>query len=322
MLCKVMAITNEEAISKLQNGERFYTGPRVTGANFKTNTPLDTQIKQLIDYINAVRKDEIPGGEFFVAPANSLLYYAMALLNQEHIPQIKLAAQGFDIVYGKENTSAVTIDQLKQLQISYVIVGHSEERDNLRKNFEQAGFSQKYIRQYENNLMAGKVKLLLENDLVPVLCIGEKKEVRFSDAGNPDYENIDAVKEEIIFQLEGALNKITPENLETFINKNRTFVIAYEPVWSIGTGITAKPGQAEQVNRYIREILINKYGTGLASKIAIQYGGSVKVDNVKELAVQPNIDGSLVGGASYGDTDGKPTIFVIANSNEEVRSQK
>lgn len=156
-------------------------------------------------------------------------------------------------------------EMLKDIGCQYVIVGHSERRAIF-------GETDDFINQ--------KVKAALASGLIPILCVGETLEQREAD----QTENV------VASQLNGSLADITAVDMQNV-------VIAYEPVWAIGTGKTASPAQAEAVHRYIREWLSQRYGD-VADNVIIQYGGSVKADNAAELLSQPNINGALVGGAS------------------------
>ena len=155
---------------------------------------------------------------------------------------------------------------LKDLSCTYVIVGHSERRTYFAET---------------DDWVARKAKAVLRHGLSPIVCVGENLEER--EAGT--------TKDVVRGQLLGSLRGIEKgEMLST--------VVAYEPIWAIGTGKTATPDEAQEVHAFIRNILIDLHGLEVALKVRIQYGGSVKPDNIGALMAQADIDGALVGGAS------------------------
>jgi len=163
-------------------------------------------------------------------------------------------------------TGEVSAPMLKELGVSSVIVGHSERRQYFAETDEFVNL---------------KVKSALKHGLQPILCVGESLAER--EAGTTE----DRIKT----QLAGGLADLTPVDFASL-------VLAYEPIWAIGTGRTATPEQAQAVHRFIRAWLAGQFGAAAAEAMRIQYGGSVKPDNIRSLMDQPDIDGALVGGAS------------------------
>jgi triosephosphate isomerase len=163
-------------------------------------------------------------------------------------------------------TGEMSVPMLKDLGCAYCIAGHSERRHKF-------GESDEWV--------CRKVGAIHRHGIIPIVCVGETLEER--EAGNTN----DVVRGQIL----GSLRDVDSEQML------RT-VIAYEPVWAIGTGKTASPGMAQEVHAFIRNVLIDAYGLDVALRTRIQYGGSVKPDNISELMAQPDIDGALVGGAS------------------------
>ncbi len=163
-------------------------------------------------------------------------------------------------------TGEIAPPMLVDLGVRYVIVGHSERRQYFHE---------------ENATVNGRALAALGAGLKPVICVGERLDQRESGSTN----------EVITTQVRGALKGFTPEQL-------RASVLAYEPVWAIGTNKTATPEQAQEVHQMIRQLIAELFGKGAADGLRIQYGGSVKADNAEKLLDQPDIDGALVGGAS------------------------
>ncbi len=176
-------------------------------------------------------------------------------------------------------TGELSGGMLKDVGCSHVILGHSERRQYF-------GETDKSINQ--------KTFAALAIGLTPIVCVGETLAER---EANETAKVIDT-------QCRGSLAGLTPEQASKI-------VIAYEPVWAIGTGKTATPGQAEEVHAHIRALLVELFGKSTADGLRIQYGGSVKADNAAELLRQPNIDGALVGGASL-KADGFAAIIKAA----------
>jgi triosephosphate isomerase len=155
---------------------------------------------------------------------------------------------------------------LKEVGVSAVILGHSERR---------------HIMGETNDMVNKKIKACLAAGLLPIVCVGELLEER----------NMGVTREVVERQISKGLEGLTPEEVARL-------VIAYEPVWAIGTGKTATPRQAEEVHFYLRKLITQKSGESVGQGIRILYGGSVSPDNVKELMAEEDIDGALVGGAS------------------------
>lgn len=176
-------------------------------------------------------------------------------------------------------TGAISALMLKDVGAEYTIIGHSERRQVFGET---------------DSSVNKKIKAALVHNIVPIFCVGETLEER--EAGK--------VSTVIETQFAGGLKDLTPEQLEKM-------VIAYEPVWAIGTGKTATPEQAEEVHAMIRQMLVKQFGQTTADIVRILYGGSVKPSNSKELLSQPNIDGALVGGASLKAED---FIGIIKNA--------
>ena len=192
------------------------------------------------------------------------------------------AAKGSKIAIGAENmhfepkgayTGEVSADMLKECGVKYVIIGHSERRQYFNVTDEACG---------------KKVQVALENGLRPILCVGESLTEREQDV----------TMEVIRKQIKIALQNVAVEDI-------KKVVIAYEPIWAIGTGKTATTEQAEEVCKGIRECIAEMYDTDTAEAVRIQYGGSVNAGNAAELFAQPDIDGGLVGGASLKADFGK-----------------
>ncbi len=183
---------------------------------------------------------------------------------------------GTNILLGAQNvyledkgayTGEVSANMLISAGVKYCIVGHSERRQYFNETDE---------------IVYKKAKKLLEKDLNPIICVGETLEQR----------NTEKMFEVVESQVTNALKDITKEQIK------RNVVIAYEPIWAIGTGVTATTEQAEQMCKFIRDVVAKLYDEVVADKIRIQYGGSVKPSNASEILNMPNIDGALVGGAS------------------------
>lgn len=176
---------------------------------------------------------------------------------------------GCQNMYYEENgafTGEISPLMLKDLGIGYVIIGHSERREIFKE---------------DDNLINNKVKSALKHDIVPILCCGETLEEREKNI----YK--DKVKNQLVEDLMG----VSEDDMSKV-------VIAYEPIWAIGTGKTASSDDAEEMCKFIRDLIVELYNEDTASKVRIQYGGSVKPDNVSEIMSKDNIDGALVGGAS------------------------
>jgi triosephosphate isomerase len=190
-----------------------------------------------------------------------------------------LSTEG-DFIIGAQNcseykngavTGEISAEMLALLEVEFCIVGHSERR----KFFSES-----------NQTIATKVDLLLENQVVPVVCCGEVIEER---KANRHFEMVEKQILESLFHL-------SSQDFESVI-------IAYEPVWAIGTGETATPDQAEEMHAFIRRLIEKKYGTEIAYSTYILYGGSCNAQNALELFSQPNVDGGLIGGASLKAND-------------------
>lgn len=184
---------------------------------------------------------------------------------------IKLGAQNVHFAASGAYTGELSAQMLVEAGVEYVIIGHSERRQYFAETDQTVNL---------------KVKAALSAGLIPILCVGERKEDR--EAGYTDAL--------VTYQTLIALSGLTPEEVAGL-------VIAYEPVWAIGTGLTATDEQANETIAVIRKALSQQYGQAVADQVRIQYGGSMNPKNVSGLMAQPEIDGGLIGGASLKAED-------------------
>ena len=221
-------------------------------------------------FCREMRKDEelFKDVDVLICPPFTSLQTASEILKGS---EIKLGAQNMYWEEGGAYTGEISADMLLDLGAQYVIIGHSERRAYFHE---------------DDSFINKKVKKTLATGLNVILCVGETLEEREKGITN------DVVKT----QTNGSLQNVTEQELENVI-------IAYEPVWAIGTGKTATPEQAHEVHEYIRSLISQAYSSTAAERLIIQYGGSVKPDNAGELLAKPHIDGALVGGASLKADD-------------------
>ncbi|MBS9784486.1 MAG: triose-phosphate isomerase [Oceanivirga sp.] len=179
---------------------------------------------------------------------------------------VKIAAQNMNANLSGAYTGEISPLMLKDLGVEYVILGHSERRE--------------YYKECDK-IVNEKVKSAIDNGLTAILCIGEKLEERENGLTN------EVVKTQLVNGLLGVCEKGI-----------KSVIIAYEPVWAIGTGKTATPEMAQEVHAFIRQLLTDLYSKKIAEEITVQYGGSMKPENVVALLEQKDIDGGLIGGAS------------------------
>lgn len=237
---------------------------KIVAGNWKMNKTLE-EANILSSEIAGMVADEVKGDVkvIFCVPFPYLLAIKSQLGNNKHIV---VGAQNCSEHEAGAYTGEVSAPMLKSMGIPYVILGHSERRQYFGE---------------DGNLLAKKVDIALKNNLTPIFCCGEPLEVRESNGHEALVKDQVA---EALFHLDAeALKKI---------------VIAYEPVWAIGTGKTASAQQAQDMHAVIRTHLASKYGPAVADSISILYGGSVNAANAKELFSCPDVDGGLVGGAS------------------------
>ena len=189
---------------------------------------------------------------------------------------IKVSAENCADKAAGAYTGEVSAAMVASTGAEYCILGHSERRMYYGETYE---------------ILKEKTLLALANNLKPIFCIGELKEEREANKQN----------EVVKAQLEGSVFNLSAEDFSKI-------VLAYEPVWAIGTGLTATSDQAEEIHAYIRSLIAEKYGNEVAENTTILYGGSCKGSNAKELFSKPNVDGGLIGGASLKAADFKEII--------------
>lgn len=215
--------------------------------------------------VKAIKKDlgSIDKAEIVICPAFTALNTVYGLIENS---MIKVGAQ--NLFWEKEGafTGEISPLMLKDCGCEYVIIGHSERRQYFHET---------------NEIVNKKIKMALDVGLMPIACVGEILVERESGKTNAVIEA----------QLKGAFADISNDDM-------LTMVIAYEPVWAIGTGKTATPAMAQEVHKFIREWLASNFTGDIAQSTRILYGGSVKPENIKDLMAQDDIDGGLIGGAS------------------------
>ena len=233
---------------------------KVIAGNWKMNMLPDGAIR-FIDELTPLVKDT--ENEVVLCVPYTDLFYALLTAQNTNI---KIGAQNMHWEESGAYTGEVSGQMLKAIGVEYVIIGHSERRQYFEETDETVN---------------KKIKAAFKYELKPIVCVGETLEQR--EAGKE--------KEIVTKQIELALDGLTDEQVQDTI-------IAYEPIWAIGTGKTATSKDANEMVKAIREKISNIYGQMVANRVIIQYGGSVKSSNAKELFSMSDIDGGLVGGAS------------------------
>lgn len=234
----------------------------IIGANWKMNRGTPNESKEMLKALIPLIK-KIHNVEVMIAPPFTSLIETYNILSKTNI---KLGAQNMYYEESGAFTGEISPKFLKEIGVEYVILGHSERRNIFNES---------------DDLINKKLKKALQISLKPIVCIGEHLEDR--EGGR--------TKDIIKSQIEATFKDLNKaEIIKT--------VIAYEPIWAIGTGKTATPEQAEEIHVYIRKILRQKFDQEAANLIRIQYGGSIKPNNAEDLFRKENIDGGLVGGAS------------------------
>lgn len=244
----------------------------IVAGNWKMNNDL-SETETLIRELKLQNKPA--DVEVMIAPSFTNLLQAFNTLKEN---PIEVVAQNMHFAESGAYTGEVSGPMLKSLGIKTVILGHSERRAYFNETDE---------------ILTKKVDAALENEFRIIFCFGE--ELKDRKSGN--HESI------VEKQIKNALFHLTASAL-------KNIVLAYEPVWAIGTGETASPEQAQEMHAFIRKTMADKYGKDAADDVSILYGGSVKPSNAKEIFSKPDVDGGLIGGASLNAED----FFAIANA--------
>ena len=241
---------------------------QIAAANWKMNLTFQQGEKLLDDILAAEIKLKDHQKAIFAVP------YPYLTMTRSEVAEEKNYYAAAQNCYHKKSgayTGEISVEMLHSLNINYCVVGHSERREYFLET---------------NAILADKVNLCIENFVTPIFCCGEALAIREADTQNEFVTN----------QLQESLFRLTPEQI-------KGIVIAYEPIWAIGTGKTATTAQAQEMHAHLRSILAGQYGQKIADEVSILYGGSVKANNAKELFSCPDVDGGLVGGASLAAAD-------------------
>lgn len=236
---------------------------KIAAANWKMNLTYQ-QAEKLLSEILSAKISLAPHQQVIFAVPFPYLIMAKSEVADEK--GYAIAAQNCSDKKSGAYTGEVSAEMLNSIGIKYCIIGHSERREYFGET---------------NQMLADKLNILLQHEITPLFCCGEALSVREENRQN----------EFVKTQLEESLFHLSEDDI-------RKVVIAYEPIWAIGTGRTATAQQAQEIHAYIRSVLAKKYGAAVADDISILYGGSVKGSNAAELFNSPDVDGGLVGGAS------------------------
>lgn len=239
----------------------------IVAGNWKMNNTLEEGVA-LAKEVNEILKANKPNCQVVLGTPFIHLAEVVKTVDAE---LLGVAAQNCADKVSGAYTGEISASMVKSTGAQYVILGHSERRAYYGET---------------NAILKEKTDLVLANGLTPIFCIGEVLEER--EAG----KHFEVVKQ----QIEEALFHLSAEDFGKV-------VLAYEPVWAIGTGKTASPEQAQEIHAFIRQTLANKYGAEVADETSILYGGSCKASNAKELFANPDVDGGLIGGASLNAAD-------------------
>ncbi len=236
---------------------------QIAAANWKMNLSLE-QANQLLEELLATNHS-LGSNQLaiFAVPFPYLLPVQQKFGNKQNV---YIAAQNCAAAKNGAYTGEVSAEMLSGIGIKYVIIGHSERREYYHE---------------DSSTLIKKVDLALESGIEPIFCCGEPLSIREAGTQNSYVET----------QLKEGLFHLTKEQLKNFI-------IAYEPIWAIGTGRTASSDQAQEMHAHIRHVMAGQYGQDIADSISILYGGSVKAANAVDIFGKPDVDGGLVGGAS------------------------
>lgn len=244
----------------------------IVAGNWKMNTTLEEGVK-LAKEVNEALKTRTPNCDVIIGVPFTHLASVNAVIDST---KLGLSAENCADKAKGAYTGEVSAAMVASTGAKYVILGHSERRQYYHETAE---------------ILKEKVALALANGLTPIFCIGEVLEER----ENGTY--FDVVKA----QVEDSLFGLSAEDFGKII-------LAYEPVWAIGTGKTATPDQAQEIHAFIRSLVADKYGKEVADNCSILYGGSAKPSNAKELFANPDVDGGLIGGAALKVADFKGII--------------
>ncbi|MFY8127473.1 MAG: triose-phosphate isomerase, partial [Chitinophagaceae bacterium] len=236
---------------------------QIAAANWKMNLTLQ-QANTLVDDLLALPHSLTTNQQVvFGIPFPYLQFFAEKLKDKQNV---FVAAQNCYTKLSGAYTGETSVQMLQSIGVTHVIIGHSERREYFNESHE---------------MLKEKVDIILANNLTPIFCCGEPLSIREAETQNQFVQQ----------QIEDSLFHLSSEQA-------KKIVIAYEPIWAIGTGKTASSQQAQDIQAFIRQLLASKFGEDVANAIPILYGGSVKANNAKELFDMPDIDGGLVGGAS------------------------
>ena len=233
---------------------------KIVAGNWKMNTTLSEGI-ELARQVNSLVENNPSDVTVVVAPPFIHLAEIRKLLTRVYLSAQNCASESRGAFTGE-----VSVEMIKSTGAQYVIIGHSERRSYFKE---------------DNDTLFKKTKLAIDQELIPIFCCGEQLSER--EAG----KYFSTVKD----QLDETIFKFDERQF-------RKIVIAYEPVWAIGTGVNATPQQAQEMHKFIRELIAKKFNESLAEDTTILYGGSCKPSNAKELFDNPDVDGGLIGGAS------------------------
>ena len=242
---------------------------QIIAGNWKMNTNLPDACQLVSEIIYMVQDEVQHNPQIVVIPPYPFIAAVQHLIPEKS--RVKVGAQNCHEEKNGAFTGEVAAGMLASLEVKYVVLGHSERRAQLGENDE---------------LIARKTNRVLENNMQPIFCCGEPLDVR--EAGNQESYTLGQVTNSLFHLEADAIKQV---------------VIAYEPVWAIGTGKTATAEQAREMHKAIRNHLANQYGAEVAEEVSILYGGSMKPGNAAELLQQPDVDGGLIGGASLKSRD-------------------
>lgn len=253
---------------------------QIAAANWKMNLSLEEGIHLMNEILKAKIKLETQQEAVFAVPFPYLINIKNAIGDR---PNFYVAAQNCASEKAGAFTGETSAQMIDSIHIPYVIIGHSERREYYNET---------------NEILAKKINLAITNNLTTIFCCGESFEIRQSGNQNEFVQK----------QLKESLFHLSAEEM------TKT-VIAYEPIWAIGTGLTASSQQAQEMHAHIRKVFADKYGNDTANDISILYGGSVKATNAVEIFSQPDVDGGLVGGASLVADE----FITIINSLKKIQ---